>query len=95
MPEPFLPVLLLDCLHPDPLLVEHDKVVLVLARDHLFDPRFFDLVLKSLLESWHDCGTSCQHNVIVKVDSKITVTLVNRFAGHFVDTCHFSTIHLR
>ena len=56
---------------------------------------FEDFILKSLLESWHDCGTSCQHNVIVKVDSKITVALVNRFAGHFVDTCHFSTIHLR
>ena len=51
MPEPLLPVLLLDCLHPNPLFVKHDKVVLVLARDHLFDPRFFDLVFKSLIIS--------------------------------------------
>ena len=49
MPEPLLPILFLDGLHPDPLFMEHDQVVLELALNHFFDSWLLDLIFKSLI----------------------------------------------
>ena len=67
MPESFEPILLFDCFHLYPLLVEHDQLVVVLRLDHFLHFGFFDVIFKSiiickylLLQFYHEILDGCQ-----------------------------------
>jgi len=48
-----------------------------------------DLFLKTLLQAWHNCRTTCENDIVVQINFEIWVALLNGSNCHLGETFAF------